>query len=70
MFTNLLTFLVLLQDEAAEEATGVTQNEYTTVYALVFAMIFLGFLAIGIPRLRKTTIAETDAEKKKRTSRR
>lgn len=65
MLTSFYSLLAFIQDEDVEEAAEGFQSEYMMVYALVFAMVFLGFLAIGIPRLRKTTIADDSKKKKK-----
>ncbi|MEM9411267.1 MAG: hypothetical protein AAGA30_09155 [Planctomycetota bacterium] len=45
------------------------QSQYTLAYALIFAIVFLGFMVVCIPRPRKPAFRspeeEKDAKKKK-----
>ncbi len=40
------------------------QSQYTLAYALIFAIVFLGFLVVCIPRPRKRTYKSAEEEKK------
>jgi hypothetical protein len=42
------------------------QSQYTLAYALVFAVVMLGFLVVCIPRPRKTTYKSEEHEKQAR----
>ncbi len=39
------------------------QSQYTLAYALLFAVVFLGFLVVCIPRPRKPAYRSADEEK-------
>ena len=39
------------------------QSQYTLAYSLVFAIVFLGFLVVCIPRPRKKTYRSAEDEK-------
>jgi len=39
------------------------QTQYTLAYALIFAVVFLGFLVVCIPRPRKPTYKSEEDEK-------
>ena len=51
----------------AQQAAETGQTQYTLAYALIFTILFLGFLVVCIPRPRKTFYpsekAEQDAKK-------
>lgn len=40
------------------------QEQYTLAYALIGALVFLGYLVVGIPRPRKKAYVSEEAEKK------
>jgi flagellar biosynthesis/type III secretory pathway M-ring protein FliF/YscJ len=39
------------------------QTQYTLAYALIFAVVFLGFMVVCIPRPRKETFRSAEEEK-------